>query len=127
MPAAARRSIFSLAVSSLPSTIVPAWPKLIPGISSMKRPAMKATIGSRDHLGHVAAGDPLGDDHHQLDVVLQRLEHGVLGEGGGDGDHRAVDRAAVAVDDLGDRVVYRHAVDLAALAPRCHAAHDLGA
>jgi hypothetical protein len=32
----------------LPSTIVPAWPKDMPGISSMKRPAMKATIGSRD-------------------------------------------------------------------------------
>src|SRR3954452_23686438 len=45
MPASARRAIFSLAVSSLPSTIVPAWPKLMPGISSMKRPAMKATIG----------------------------------------------------------------------------------
>jgi hypothetical protein len=47
IPAWARRAIFSEAVSSLPSTIVPAWPKLIPGISSMKRPAMKATIGSR--------------------------------------------------------------------------------
>ena len=48
IPASARRAIFSLAVSSLPSTIVPAWPKLMPGISSMKRPAMKATIGSRE-------------------------------------------------------------------------------
>src|SRR5215211_128874 len=47
MPAASRRAIFSLAVSSLPSTIVPAWPKLMPGISSMNRPAMKATIGRR--------------------------------------------------------------------------------
>ena len=37
MPASARRAIFSAAVSSLPSTIVPAWPKLMPGISSMKR------------------------------------------------------------------------------------------
>src|SRR4030095_10892734 len=46
MPASARRLIFSAAVSALPSTIVPAWPKLMPGISSMKRPAMKATIGS---------------------------------------------------------------------------------
>src|SRR3954452_18157929 len=42
IPASARRAIFSVAVSSLPSTIVPAWPKLIPGISSMKRPAMNA-------------------------------------------------------------------------------------
>ena len=50
MPASARRAIFSVAVSSLPSTIVPAWPKLIPGISSMKRPAMNATIGSRESL-----------------------------------------------------------------------------
>ena len=30
MPAAPRRAIFSVAVSSLPSTIVPAWPKLMP-------------------------------------------------------------------------------------------------
>ena len=50
MPASARRAIFSLAVSSLPSTIVPAWPKDMPGISSMKRPAMKATTGSRESL-----------------------------------------------------------------------------
>src|SRR5918998_474454 len=48
IPAAPSRAIFSAAVSSFPSTIVPAWPKLIPGISSMKRPAMKATIGSRE-------------------------------------------------------------------------------
>ncbi len=48
MPACARRAIFSEAVSSLPSTIVPAWPKDMPGISSMKRPAMNATIGSRE-------------------------------------------------------------------------------
>src|SRR5919204_1628322 len=46
MPASFSRAIFSAAVSALPSTIVPAWPKLIPGISSMKRPAMNATIGS---------------------------------------------------------------------------------
>ena len=48
IPASARRSIFSPAVSSLPSTIVPACPKLMPGISSMNRPAMNATIGSRE-------------------------------------------------------------------------------
>ena len=48
MPASARRAIFSVAVSSLPSTMVPAWPKLMPGISSMNRPAMKATIGRRE-------------------------------------------------------------------------------
>ncbi len=46
MPASCSRLIFSAAVSALPSTIVPAWPKLMPGISSMKRPAMNATIGS---------------------------------------------------------------------------------
>src|SRR4051812_38664818 len=47
MPASWRRAIFSVAVSSLPSTMVPAWPKLIPCISAspMNRPAMKATIG----------------------------------------------------------------------------------
>ena len=50
MPASASRAIFSVAVSSLPSTIVPACPKLMPGISSMNRPAMNATIGSRDWL-----------------------------------------------------------------------------
>ena len=48
IPASFRRSIFSAVVSALPSTIVPAWPKRMPGISSMKRPAMNATIGSRD-------------------------------------------------------------------------------
>src|SRR5207253_10649780 len=53
MPAAARRAIFSEAVSSLPSTIVPACPKLMPGISSMKRPAMKATIGNRDSFASI--------------------------------------------------------------------------
>src|SRR5829696_2727108 len=50
MPASARRAIFSVAVSSLPSTMLPAWPKLMPGISSMKRPAMNATIGRRESL-----------------------------------------------------------------------------
>src|SRR3954464_9664007 len=65
MPASARRAIFSVAVSSLPSTIVPAWPKLIPGISSMNRPAMKATIGRRDsfsvtHLASSASMRPPG-------------------------------------------------------------------
>src|SRR5690606_12735139 len=50
IPAASSRAIFSLAESSLPSTIVPAWPKLMPCISSssMNFPAMKATIGSRE-------------------------------------------------------------------------------
>src|SRR6185295_14666909 len=47
MPAARMRSILSAVVSAFPSTIVPAWPNRMPGISSMKRPAMKATIGSR--------------------------------------------------------------------------------
>ena len=37
-------------------------------------------------------GNPLGDDDDQLDPVLDRLEDRVLGEGGGDGDDRAVDR-----------------------------------
>ena len=65
MPAASRRAIFSVAVSSLPSTIVPAWPKLMPGISSMKRPAMNATIGSRElfsvtHLASSASIRPPG-------------------------------------------------------------------
>src|SRR5438270_11674854 len=50
IPAWASRAIFSEAVSSLPSTIVPACPKLMPGISSMKRPAMNATIGSLERF-----------------------------------------------------------------------------
>src|SRR4051794_12619791 len=65
MPASARRAIFSVAVSSLPSTIVPAWPKLMPGISSMNRPAMNATIGRREsfsvtHLASSASMRPPG-------------------------------------------------------------------
>src|SRR3954453_18952809 len=61
MPAASRRAIFSVAVSSLPSTIVPAWPKLMPGISSMNLPAMKATIGRRELLSvtHRAGAAPI--------------------------------------------------------------------
>ena len=86
-----------------------------------------AHVGQLDHLGDVAARDPLGDDHDQLDPVLDRLEDGVLGEGGGDGDDRAVDRAAVVLDRLGDGVEDRHAVDLAALAAGGDAADDLGA
>ena len=87
--------------------------------------ARAAHVGQLDHLGDVAARDPLGDDHDQLDPVLDRLEDGVLGEGGGDGDDRAVDRAAVVLDRLGDGVEDRHAVDLAALAARGHAADHL--
>src|SRR5438445_11572221 len=48
MPASCSRRSFSAAVSALPSTIVPAWPKRMPGILSMKRPAMKAMIGRRE-------------------------------------------------------------------------------
>ena len=80
-----------------------------------------------DHLGDVAARDALGDDHDQLDPVEDRLEDGVLGEGGGDGDDRAVDRAAVVLDRLGDGVEDRHAVHLAALAAGGDAADHLGA
>ena len=71
-----------------------------------------------DHLGDVAARDPLRDDHDQLDAVLERLEHRVLGEGGGDGHDRAVDRRAVVLDRLLDGVEHRHAVHVAALAAR---------
>ena len=84
-------------------------------------------VGELDHLGDVAARDSLGDDDDQLDPVEDRLEDGVLGEGGGDRDHRAVDRAAVVLDRLGDRVEYRHPVHLAALAAGGDAADDLGA
>ena len=84
MPASARRAIFSAAVSSLPSTIVPAWPKLMPGISSMKRPAMKATIGIRQSLSmtharqlglHAPAG--LGVDDDALACACRPAKNGM--------------------------------------------------
>ena len=79
IPAASSRAIFSVAESSLPSTIVPACPKLIPCISSssMNLPAMNATIGSVeplrvapvDQLGlHPSAG--LGVDHDRLGLLV---------------------------------------------------------
>src|SRR5436305_685163 len=88
--------------------------------------ARAAHRGQLDHLGDVAARDALGHDHDQLDAVLDRLEHSVLGEGGGDGDDRAVDRAAVVVHRLGDGVEHRYAVDVAAAASRGDPADDLG-
>ena len=84
-------------------------------------------VGQLDHLGDVAARDPLGDDDDQLDPVEDRLEDGVFGEGGGDSDDGAVDRAAVVLDRLSDGVEEMHAVDLAALAPGGDAADHLGA
>ena len=84
-------------------------------------------VGELDHLGDVAARDALGHDHDQLDAVLERLEDGVLGERGGDGDDRALDRASVVLDRLLDRVEHGHAVDVAALAAGRHAADDLRA
>ena len=89
--------------------------------------ARAAQRGELDHLGDVAARDALGDDDDQLDAVLDRLEDGVLGEGGGHGDDRAVDRAPVVRDGLVDGVEDRHAVDVAALAPGRDAADDLRA
>src|SRR5262249_28494506 len=86
--------------------------------------ACAAEARELDHLGDVAAWDPLGDDHHQPDPVLDRLEHGVLGEGGGDGDDRPVDRPAVVGGDLGDGVEHGHAVHLAAEPPWGDAADD---
>ena len=47
IPAARMRRILSAGESSFFSTIVPACPKLMPGMSSMKRPATNATIGRR--------------------------------------------------------------------------------
>src|SRR5439155_368521 len=133
MPADSSRLIFSAAVSALPSTIVPAWPKLIPGISSMKRPAMKATIGRRSarsaptgrfapsfSLSQVAScasirpPGPTGDDPDQLPPRLDRLDQGVAGEGGGHRDHRPVGHLPDLVDELRHRVEDRHAVDIAA-------------
>ena len=85
------------------------------------------SVGELDHLGDVGARDPLGHDDHEPDPVLERLEHGVLGERGRDGDDRAVDRRAVVRDRLGDGVEHRHAVDVAAEPARRHAADDLRA
>ena len=86
-----------------------------------------ALVGELDHLGDVGARDPLGDDHDEPDAVLDRLEHGVLGERGRDRDDRAVDRRAVVRDGLGDGVEHRHAVDVAAEPARRDAADDLRA
>ena len=87
--------------------------------------ARSAQGGQLDHLRHVAAGDALGDDHDQLDPVLDRLEHRILGEGRRDGHDRTVDRPPVVGDRLGDRVEHRHPVDLSAEAPGRHPADDL--
>ena len=73
-------------------------------------------VASSTICGDVAARDALGDDHDELDAVLDRLEDGVLGERRRHGDDRAVDRRAVVLDGLGDGVEDRHAVDLAARA-----------
>ena len=110
----------------------PMPPILITSGTMMPRqlgPMMRAPRRRRqlDHLGDVAARDPLGDDHDQLDAVLDRLEHGVLRERGGDRHDRAVDRRAVVGDRLGDRVEHRHAVDLAPEPPGRDAADDLRA
>src|SRR3712207_3501619 len=86
-----------------------------------------AQVRQLDHLGDVAAGDALRDDDDQLDAVLDRLEDRVLRERGRDGHDGALDRAAVVRDGLRDGVEHRHAVDLAAEAPRRHAADDLRA
>ena len=75
----------------------------------------------------VAARDPLGDDHNQLDPVRECFEDGILGEGGGDGDHRALDRSPVVLYGLLDGVEHRHPVDLTALAAGGHTADDLRA
>ena len=80
-----------------------------------------------DHLRHIATRDALGDDHGQLDAILDRLEHRVLGEGWGDRHNRAVDRLAVVGDGLGDCVEHRHAMHVAAEASGRDAADDLRA
>src|SRR4051795_11580735 len=86
--------------------------------------ARAVLVGELDHLGDVAARDPLRDDDDELDAVVDRLDDRVLGEGGRDGDDRAVDRRAVVLDGLADGVEHRHAVDLPAEAARGHAADD---
>jgi hypothetical protein len=86
-----------------------------------------AQVRQLDHLRDVGARDALGHDDDDLDAVLDRLEDGVLGEQRRHGDDRAVDRPAVVLDGLGDRVEDRHAVDLAAQAAGGDAADDLRA
>ena len=47
-------------------------------------PMMRALrVPASSTIWAIAARDALGHDHDQLDPVLDRLEHGVLGEGGG--------------------------------------------
>ena len=89
--------------------------------------ARAVLVGELDHLGDVAARDALGDDDHELDAVLDGLEHGVLGEGGGDGDDRPVDGAPMVRHGLGDGVEHGHAVDVAAQPAGGDPADDLGA
>ena len=116
------------AVSSLPSTIVPAWPKLMPGISSMNRPAMNATIGRREsfsvtqlrELGlHAAARLGVDDDRlgllvgleqrHQLGVgraddrVAADRDRGRLAEAGGGQRRGHLGRHAAGAGDHADR------------------------
>ena len=67
IPASRMRRILSAGESTFLSTTVPAWPKLMPGISSMKRPATNATIGSRLRFSFAqrassASEDPPGSE-----------------------------------------------------------------
>ncbi len=91
-------------------------------------PMMRAPrrLGELDHLRDLLARDVLGDDHDQLDAVLDRLEDGVAREARRHRDHRAVD-GAVLGDHVAHAVVDRHAVDVAAGAAGRHAADDLRA
>ena len=82
-------------------------------------------LGELDHLRHLEAGNALGDDHDQRDAGVERLEDGVAGEGGRDGDDRRVD--ACVLHRVAHGVEHRHAVDVAAGAAGCHPAHHLGA
>src|SRR5205823_5834421 len=59
------------------------------------------------------------------DAGLDRLEHGVAGEGGGDRHHRPVRHLADLGAELGHGVEDRNAVHLAATAARRYTADDL--
>ena len=52
-----------------------------------KDAALEAIENGIELIVIVAARDALGDDDDELDPVQDRLEDGVLGEGGGDGHH----------------------------------------
>src|SRR5207248_8500637 len=62
--------------------------------------ARAAQARQLDHLSDVEARDALGDDYNELHARLDRLEHRVLGEGGGHRHDAAVGHLADLAHEL---------------------------